>query len=107
MNFPSISGFEFLIFVIPGFITVWAFRYFTKSKKTGDFEYLGLSFFWGLIMLLIFELIGSEESIKKLLQNYYATAIVLSLFGFIFGWLGSIIPEIKILINLIKKKIKK
>lgn len=53
MNYLSIGDYNFLVFIIPGFLTVWVFRYFTKSNKRGDFELLGLSFVWGLIILVI------------------------------------------------------
>src|SRR4030042_901427 len=94
-----ISDLSFLIFIIPGFITVWSFRYFTKSKKTGDFEFLGLSFFWGLATLfltfLYFKFLGSQEEFQKVLENPYAAAFALSLFGFIFGWVGGVLSKEK------------
>lgn len=90
MNYLTIGEYNFLIFTIPGFLTVWSFRYFSNSKKTGDFEFLGLSFIWGLIMLLVFELIVKEGyRVERLLNNPYAAALVLSLLGFILGWVGS------------------
>jgi hypothetical protein len=95
----SIDNLNFLLFVIPGFITVWSFRYFTRSKKTGDFEFLGLSFFWGLSTLLLtifyYKLFLSQEKFLKMLENPYAAAFILSLFGFIFGWVGGVLSRIK------------
>jgi H+/Cl- antiporter ClcA len=83
--------FHFFLFVIPGFITVWSFRYFTDSKKSRDFEYLVLSIFWGLLMILLYELLSvvTKTQVTKLFQNPYAAAIVLSLLGLLVGWIGS------------------
>jgi len=92
----SIADFHFLVFIIPGLITVWTFRYFTNSKKTGDFEFLGLSFFWGIIVLVIMETLSRQHSLDNLLKNPYATAIVLSAFGFIFGCIAGRISRTKI-----------
>jgi L-lactate permease len=77
------------MFVIPGFITVWSFRYFTDSKKNADFEYFALSVFWGLMILFFNELIAAQDKISELLKNPFATAGAFSIFGLIFGWIGS------------------
>lgn len=84
----SISSYMLLLFVIPGFITVWSFRHVGSIKKASDFEYFALSVFWGLVMLLIYELITPLEMVQKLLQNLYAAALILSMIGFLFGWIG-------------------
>lgn len=115
MDFLTISDSNFLIFIIPGFLTVWAFRYFTKSKKQGDFELLGLSFVWGLILLVSTELLmkflyrnGYDDKIHLLLVNPYVTAISLSFLGLIMGWFGSHISQdnsFKKLIKYISPKI--
>ena len=102
MNYLSLGELHFLIFIVPGFLTVWTFRYFTHSNKRGDFELLGLSFVWGLVMLLFFELINTQEETRKLLENSYATAIVLSCLGFIAGWLGSYVSRCRYFKKLIK-----
>jgi len=95
MNDFSLGDFNFLVFIIQGFLTVWVFRYFIKSKKVGDFELLGLSFFWGLVILVIWsffnKILYREARLGELLQNPYATSIVLSFFGALFGWVGSFI----------------
>lgn len=94
----------FFLIVLSGFITVWTFRYFTGSKKTGDFEYLGLSAFWGLFNIFVFELLISLDK-KSLSQvtggNPYAGGFVLCIFGFVFGWGGAS------LLRLIREKIMK
>lgn len=80
----SIDITHFLLFVIPGFILVWTFRNFTGSKKTGDFEYAGLSFFWGLVMVSIYGAMLPGR-LGDLLSNPYAAALGLSPFCFMAG----------------------
>ena len=79
-NIP-IDQFLFFLFIIPGAITVWSFRFFRKSKKTGDFEYLALSVFWGVVMLSILMFLVPVET-KRLIENPYASVLVFSFFGF-------------------------
>jgi hypothetical protein len=94
----------FFFFVIPGFIMVWTFRYLSKSKKTGDFELLGLSVFWGLMSLIFFELYvhvdcafgvwwgcssgDPQKAIQQILSNPFGFAAVFSVPGVMFGWMG-------------------
>jgi len=47
---------QYLVYILPGFLTVWIFRYFTKSKKKGDFELLGLSMVCGFILFVLLSL---------------------------------------------------
>jgi len=93
---------NFLIFIVPGFITVWTFRYFTKSEKKGDFEFLLLSFFWGLMSLFFTELgysilYPTDYTIKfsKLIGNPYTAALLLPMTSVLFGILGSYISKQK------------
>jgi hypothetical protein len=111
MDQLSVGNFNFLLFVVPGFIIVWTFRYFTHSKKTGDFELLGLSFVWGLISLLIYEALvdincwlqiswacksgNADQEIQAVLKNPYAAALAFVLVGLVFGWFGSVIVSWK------------
>jgi len=81
--------FHFFLFVIPGFITVWSFRYFTDSKKRGDFEYFALSTFLGVLILFLYELVAKKESINRVIQNPYYGVIILSVLGLGMGWIGS------------------
>ncbi len=89
----SVDILHLFVFVIPGFLTVWSFRYVINSEKKSDFEYLALSVIWGLIMLLFFEVTHSKESIEMLVQNPYATAMILGIFGLLFGWVGGLITK--------------
>ena len=85
---------SYFIFVLSGFITVWSFRFVTKSKKTGDFEYLGLSVFWGLFTLMFFEyVIHDIPKIQQLLSNQYAAGAVLSLIGGTIGLAAGLIVK--------------
>jgi predicted membrane protein len=102
MQFLTVGEFNFLIFLIPGFVTVWSFRYFSNINRKGDFEFLGLSFIWGMIILSVFGLIVQEEyRVAKLLSNPYAAAITLSLLGLILGWFGSKITRLKAFIKIV------
>jgi membrane protease YdiL (CAAX protease family) len=108
IKFMDIDIFHMFLFVIPGFVTVWSFRFFRKNeKKCGDFEYFALSVFWGLVMLLLYNLVANSEQLEKLVGNIYAAALVLSFVGFIAGCLAAITMEEggvrDIIIRLIKK----
>jgi hypothetical protein len=82
----SFDLFHIFLFVIPGFITVWSFRYFAKLPKPRDFEYLSFSVFFGLVLLVVIQwLIGSAEFVK-MIGNPYAASLVLSLFGGLGSW---------------------
>lgn len=89
----TIDIFHLFLFVIPGFITVWSFRYFSESKKSGDFEYFALSVFWGLVMLVVYEMIFTKEQISQLIGNPYAAALVFSLLSPFFGFFGSALSK--------------
>lgn len=86
---------HFFLFIVPGAMTVWSYRHFTKSTKSGDFEYLALSAFWGTAILIIEGAISSTESLTKLLGNPYIATLALSIVGFSFGWIGYWIIKIK------------
>jgi hypothetical protein len=87
----SFDTYSFFLVGLSGFMTVWTFRYFTGSKKTAEFEYVGLSAFWGLVMLVIWESLpkAHPEQITELLSNPYAAGFVLSLLGALVGYAGS------------------
>lgn len=95
-NLP-LETINLLIFTIPGFVTVWTFRYFNRSEKRSEnFEYLALSFVWGLFLLIGYELFlqithGANygEKIKDFLKNPYSAAFILLVCGGLMGWLGS------------------
>ena len=74
-----------LLFTIPGFFGVWAFRKANDSKHINDFEYLMFSVFWGIILLGFFGWAVSKETLTKALENLYAACIVFSAFSVFFG----------------------
>lgn len=104
MNFDAQT---FFTIILSGFITVWVFRYMTKTEKHLDtFEYLCLSAFWGLIIILIFEFLQKDqEKIVGLLTNHYASGIIFSLFfAPLLGFLGSILAgPLKYIFNKIRR----
>lgn len=81
----SFDVFHFFVFIIPGFVTVWTYRYFSNAGKIGEFEYFASSCFWGLLILGIYEWIAPKEVTEQLLSNPYAAGGALSLLGFFFG----------------------
>ena len=72
-----------LIFVMPGFFLVRAI----SDKKRGDFEYLMLSMFWGIILMAIYYKIYPQDKMLVYLNNPYAGAIIFSISAWAFGWL--------------------
>jgi len=95
MEIISVDAMHLFIFIVPGFIVVWSFRYFTDSIKNSDFEYLILGVIWGLLLLTFNGLVSTKDQLTKLLENPYAAALVFSLMGGFFGWLGSMLSRLK------------
>lgn len=91
-NNISIDLVNLLIFTMPGFFFV---RAFSKKQKT-DFEYLMLSMFWGILLLIVIYNILPTERFIPLFGNPYAGAIVFSILGYLLG----------IVINLVKRRIR-
>jgi hypothetical protein len=89
-----ISDIHYLYFIIPGFITVWSYRYFTYSKEKGNFVLLGLSFFWGIVIAaLVAAPQANKETVAELMKNPYAAMLVFSAFGFIFAAAASLLKQ--------------
>ena len=115
----SVDTQTFFQIILAGFVIVWAFRKTAgRVSKIGDFEYFGLSAFWGLVVLVVMEAIPTKHSddIKNLLVNPYATGLVFSLFGGVLaGWTGFLTkhdPEISErtfwrFINKVREKFRK
>lgn len=98
----NLSDVQYLLFIIPGFVVVWTYRFFSKPKPIGEFEYAGLSFIWGIILVastgFILKYLPDQELFNKSPYNY---TFWLSFFGLIFGWLGSFVARSKWLKKLI------
>jgi len=97
----------FFFIILGGFITVWTFRYITNSKKAMDsFEYLGLSAFWGLFIIMMFESIQKDlDKVDRMFQNQYAAGFIFSvLFAPFLGLVGSVLVRpMRYLINKLRK----
>jgi len=96
----SFDTYSFFLIGLSGFITVWTFRYLTKSEKTAEFEYICLSAFWGIAILAIWEssqsiVKSSPDHIRQFLSNPYAAGFVLSFLGMIFGFVGAHVANFK------------
>jgi hypothetical protein len=85
---------NFFLFGLSGFVTVWTFRKFSKTKGDSEFEYLALSFFWGITNFVLVSWVDhwspkALDSLNKLTAYPFAFGFALSSYGFILGWLGS------------------
>lgn len=71
-------------------MTVWSYRKTTKSTKPiNQFEYIGFSAFWGIILIILYDLLTKiKEPSTDLLSNPFATGFCLSLIGIGLGYLG-------------------
>ena len=96
MDLNVFSEQNLFIFILPGFITVWSFRYFTNSKKTGDFEFLALAFIWGIFNLMLFGL-AVKIGLLNELPNKPAPVVsfmpLFSIWGFLLGLTGAQISK--------------
>ncbi len=92
----GLSDIQYLLFIIPGFVVVWTYRFFAKPKPVGEFEYAGLSFVWGIILVsltgFILKYLPHQEQFKT---SPYAYTLWFSSFGFVFGWMGSFVARWK------------
>lgn len=88
----SIDTYSFFLIVLSGFAMVWSFRHFSHSRnKISDFEYLGFSSFWGVLVLACYGWLtrNHPEQISVLVSNPFVAGVVLSLLGgLIGGFLG-------------------
>jgi hypothetical protein len=87
----SLGELHFLFFVIPGFISVWSYRYSTYSDKKGDFELLGLSFFWGIVIAGLTAFLSTDkEKVMEVMKNPYAAALAFSTLGSVSAFIISL-----------------
>ena len=56
--------FAFWVFLVPGFVLIWSFRYFTNSDKKGDFEFFGLSIAGGFFIFLLYGILVKLGAFK-------------------------------------------
>lgn len=98
LNEITIDSFYFWILLLPGFALVWTFRYFTDSDKKGDFEFLGLSLFCGLLNLIYLgslAKLGFDLSSLDSIEFLPVTALVLSGSAFGIGLISAQISKWK------------
>ena len=96
MDKLSVGDITFLLFVIPGFLVVWTFRYFSKAKIQGEFEYLGLSFVWGMILFFIVAVLSYfVKPFQNFFKNDIGASFSLVIFAPLLGWFGSFFPTWK------------
>jgi len=92
----NLADIQYLLFIIPGFVVVWAYRFFARPKLIGEFEYAGLSFIWGIILLATALPITKHlVNYAELQKNLYALTLSFAMYGFVYGWLGSFIARCK------------
>lgn len=110
MDLTALSEQNIFLFILPGFVTVWSFRYFTNSEKKADFEYLGLSFVWGIFNLMFFGLAVMIGLINDIPMNTstpaFAFAPVFCIFGSFLGFIGAGISKlhwVRRAVNWLKK----
>ena len=105
ISFDTITFFEI---ILCGFIAVWVFRHFTNSeKKYAEFEWFGLSAFWGLSILALWNSIAMlnpdlQVQTSELLKNPFSTGLTLSTFSIILGYGASRVIRLRIWNYVIK-----
>jgi hypothetical protein len=92
---------DVVAFVIPGFLLVWVFRCCTRSERKGDFEFLGLSFVWGLILAIVssyFLTHNPNSSLKAAgasRDNQWLLLLVMGLMAApVMGWIGAVLHNL-------------
>lgn len=87
----------FFEIALSGFLTVWVFRSLNgKKDKYSEFEWLGLSTFWGLLIIMLFTTIfKAYPHLQDILNNPFATAIITSIIGIGLGFIGNEINKWK------------
>lgn len=90
MTLDTITFFEI---ALSGFMTMWIFRHFTKNdKKMAEFEWLGLSVFWGLLIMTLLSGLNSLKpypNMQEFLSNPLATGLGTSIIGIVIGFFGA------------------
>ena len=87
----NIDTYTFFQTVLAGFMLVWSFRNFSHSRNhISDFEYLGFSSIWGILIGATFYWFFSDQPqlLLEMSSNPFVSGIVLSLFGVIFGFIA-------------------
>jgi H+/Cl- antiporter ClcA len=101
MEVLNLTDKDVVAFVIPGFLLVWVFRCCTRSERRGDFEFLGLSFVWGLILAIVTSYLvrhNPNPSIRALAASGDNQWLLLLVMGLIVapiaGWFGAVLHNL-------------
>jgi hypothetical protein len=85
----SIDTQTFFLIILSGFTLVWSFRHFSDSRKEIlDFEYLGFSAIWGVLILAGYSWLTRAEPkrLDALIENPPAAGVALSLLAISIGF---------------------
>jgi hypothetical protein len=88
----AIDPIIFLIFIVPGFF----FLKMIGIRNRSDIEYMILSFFWGVLLIVLYYKFIPIEKFNLIIENPYSGAIIFSLLTIVIVFLA------KILMGLIK-----
>jgi hypothetical protein len=88
----SIDTYFYFLIVLSGFFTVRSYRWAQYSlirhnEDISDFEYLGYSAFWGVVILVLFEWLERHHAslITMFISNPLGAGFCLSLLGMVVG----------------------
>lgn len=100
----DLDTYSYFLIVLSGFGLVWGFRKGIRSKGSiTDFEYLGFSAFWGVLVLAGFQWLyrNDAEKFTGSLKNPYAAGVGLCMVSLVLGYgVGLLLWEIR---NRIKR----
>lgn len=98
----TFEAYSYFTIVLCGFVAVWMYRHFSKSQvKISEFEYLGWSSFWGMGIIIFFQLVfkffnTDSTGLTKLFSNPFAAGFLMSILGLIGGaCIGLAVQDIK------------
>ncbi len=82
---PTESFYIYFYVLLAGFMSVWIFRKKTKSEKSiSEFEYIGFSAFWGIVLISFWNLLVKVAHLPgNLFENPFNAGFTLSLVGMV------------------------
>jgi cytosine/uracil/thiamine/allantoin permease len=86
---PIDSFYIYFYVLFAGFMSVWAFRSTTKSKKNvSEFEYIGFSAFWGIALIVLWDSLAKiNPPPVNIFSNPLSTGFILSIIGMSISWI--------------------